>query len=433
MPSPASNPLNRRQFLRSSANNAAGVAAGMVGLAGVAGMATPNDRISVGVIGVRSQGKLLATTLAGMPEVCVTAVCDIDDHVASAAAHAVEEIQGRQPRQERDFRRLLEDPTIDAVVIATPNHWHALMTTWACEAGKDVYLESPVMHSLHEGPVMREIADRTRRVVSVGLPQRSGSQFASAIDYVKSGKLGSVHLAKAWTVHLRKPIGHKADTRPPEGVDYDLWLGPATARAFNPNRFHFNWQWFWDYGSGELGHWGVQMLDIARWGLGVNLPRQVSAIGGKHYFHDDQETPDTLQVNYAFTGKTIAWEHRLWSPHGQEGRNAAVAFYGDLGTLIVDRGGWKVYGQKDAAVGNSSEFLVPHLQNFIRSIRTREAPACDLETGRLSSALSTLGTIAYRLGRSVDFDPALEIFPNDRAAQMMIQLEYRAPWALPEV
>lgn len=427
-------PINRREFLGSSAKNAAGVAAGVVGVGVGVGLVKagtgPGDTVNLGIIGVRSQGKSLATALARLPGAHIATLCDVDDSVLATAVRAVAAEQGRTPAMERDFRRLLDDPAIDAVVIATPNHWHATMAAMTLQAGKDLYLETPVTHTLAEGQMLAAVAQSSNRIVAVGLPQRSGQQFLSAVDYLRSGRLGTVHLAKAWTVQQRKPIGRHADTAVPDGVDYDLWLGPAPARPFNVNRFHFNWQWFWDYGGGELGHWGVQMLDVARWGLGVGLPRQIAAMGGKHHFRDDQETPDTLLVNYAYPQATITWEHRLWSPFAQDGRSAAVAFHGDLGTLIVDRGGWKVYGGRDAPTAPGGDFLNPHLQDFLDCVRSRQQPACDLEAGRQSSALCHLGNIAYRLGRSVDFDPVRESFGSDRAAAGFANREPRGPWTL---
>ena len=403
----------------------------MVALAGVAAKAAPAERVAVAGIGLRGQGKELVTGLAGLPDVDLVAICDVDEGILPGVSQNVAEVQGRAPRWEHDFRRILDDPAIDAMVIATPDHWHALMTILACQAGKDVYVEKPVSHNIIEGERMLGVARQHQRVVQSGLQQRSGSHFQSAIEFVRSGKLGQVHLAKAWTVHTRKSIGFKKDAPLPQGVDYDLWLGPAAQRPFNANRFHHNWHWFWDYGTGELGNWGVHMLDIARWGLGVGLPTQVSAMGGKHYFQDDQETPDTLLVNYAYPGQTITWEHRLWSNHGIEGRSAAAAFYGELGTLVVDRGGWKVYDQKEAATSGSSELAIAHQRNFIDCIKTRGTPAAELEIGHLSSTLCHLGNIAFRLGRTVQFDSLAMNCGADAEANALLGREYRSPWELP--
>jgi predicted dehydrogenase len=425
--------ISRRQFLGSSAKNAAGVAAGMAGVVGLAGTvakAAPGERVSVGVIGVRGQGKSLAASLAGFTDADVAVLCDVDETQLPAASQAVEELQGRSPRWEKDFRRLLDDPSLDAVVIATPDHWHALMTVLACQAGKDVYVEKPVSHTITEGERMIAAARKFGRVVQCGLQQRSGAHFQSAVEFVRSGKLGQVNLAKAWIVHRRKPIGFKKDSPPPPGVDYDLWLGPAPERPFNANRFHANWHWFWDYGTGELGNWGAHLLDVARWGLGVELPARISAAGGKFYFNDDQETPDTLVVNYSYGSRTIVWEHRLWSTHGIEGRSAAVAFYGEHGTLVVDRGGWKAYDLKDPATSDTSEQARTHHRNFIDCVKSRSEPAANIECGHVTSALCHLGNIACRLGREVHFDPQAMNFANDAEANALLSRTYRSPWEI---
>jgi predicted dehydrogenase len=429
--------VNRRQFLGSSAKNAA-VAAGMVGLAGATAVAasstkaTASERVRIATIGVRNQGKALTSHLASLPDVGIVALCDVDESLRPTAMSAVGE--GRPaPRWESDFRRILDDRSIDAVVIATPDHWHAAMTILACQAGKDVYVEKPVSHNVREGQQMIAAARRSGRVVQSGLQQRSGTHFQSAVDFVRSGKLGAVHLAKAWTVHRRKPIGRKRDSTPPDGVNYDLWLGPAPARTFNANRFHYNWHWFWDYGTGELGNWGTHMLDVARWGLGVGLPTRVSATGGRFHFDDDQETPDTLVVQYAYPRATIVWEHRLWSTHGVEGRSAAAAFYGELGTLVVDRGGWKVYDFAETIASDSSEQPIAHLRNFVDCVKNRSRPAADIETGHVSSAMCHLGNIAYRVGREVTFMPETATFAGDRDANLLLSRSYRAGWELPSV
>ena len=453
--------ISRRQFLGSSAYGAAGMAAGVVSLGAATAKAAAGERVTVGVIGLRNQGKTLAAGLAALGDTEIIALCDVDQRMASVA-DAVESIQGRRPRFETEFRRILDDSPVDAVVIATPDHWHAVMTLLACQAGKDVYLEVPTSHTIAEGQLMLAAAQKHGRIVQTGLQQRSGSHFRSAVDLVRSGRLGEIKLARAWTVHKRKGIGFKADSPVPEGVDYDLWLGPAAARPFNANRFHHNWHWYWDYGSGELGRWGVHLLDVARWGLGVDLPSRVSSAGGKFHFHDDQETPDTQIVTYTFppasrpaerrgnergsspdiTGdgaanplpaKTIIWEHRHWHTHAPEGRSAAVAFYGEHGTLIVDRGGWKVYDCRDSLTSDTSDQAAPHYRNFIDSIRTRRPPIAGLESGHVSTTLAHLGNIAQRLGREIQFDPAAGNFGFDTEANALLSRAYRAPWELPRV
>jgi predicted dehydrogenase len=425
--------INRRRFLGQGAAGAAGMAASAVGIGQASASDSRSQQVRLGVIGVRSQGKALALAAAESPGVRVVSVCDVDESLRGRAAEAVTEVQHAQPRQVGDFRRMLDDPEVDAVVIATPDHWHALMTILACQAGKDVYVEKPISLTITEGEAMLAAADRHDRVVQCGLQQRSGEHFRSAIALVHGGEIGRVRLAKAWSVHRRQSIGLKTDGTPPAGVDYDLWLGPAPERAFNANRFHYHWRWNWDFGTGELGNWGAHLLDVARWGLQVDFPERVAASGGRLYFDDDQQTPDTLNVTYSFADATIVWEHRLWTQHGNEGRSAAVAFYGDQGTLVVDRSGWKIYDRSDSLTARASELKQAHLLDFTRAVRTRRSPSCDLETGHISSALCHLGNIAYRVGHEVAFDPQQQRFLNDDAADALLTRTYRSPWELPRV
>lgn len=403
--------VSRRQFLGRSAQQAAGVAVGVVGLTGVAAASartlnSPNERLGIGIIGVRNQGRLLAAGLAKLSGVEVRSLCDVDESQFAPAIREVVDAGQKTPSTVRDFRQMLDDPSIQAVAIATPDHWHAAMATLAFQAGKDVYLESPCTHTLAEGDSLVEAASRTERIVQVGLQQRSGTHFQTAIEFVQSGKLGAVRLAKAWIVHRRKSIGHRDVVEVPQNVDYAAWLGPAPTRAFQPNRFHFNWRWFWDYGGGELAHWGVHMLDIAQWGLQVGTPRRVSAVGGKYSFDDDQETPDALSVQYDFGHKSILWEQRLWSSHGVEGRSSGVAFHGDNGTLVVDRGGWKVYDHGEVVAADASDLLSAHLSNFVDSVRNRTSPNANLSVGLPAASLCHLGNAAYRTGHELRLDQA---------------------------
>ncbi|MCA9094265.1 MAG: Gfo/Idh/MocA family oxidoreductase [Planctomycetaceae bacterium] len=435
MPGPLQEYFNRREFLgvgaRNAATVAAGVAASVVALQSE-GRAAAGERVRLAGIGLRNQGKGVCSGLSALPDVEFAALCDIDEAQFGPLSSEIEKRQGKKPVWESDFRRLLDDKSIDAVVIATPDHWHANMTILACQAGKDVYVEKPISHNLLEGVRMVEAAGKYQRVVQVGTQQRSGSHFKSAVDYVNSGKLGTVNYAKAWTVSQRSNIGKKSETAVPPGVNYDLWLGPAPERPFQPNRFHYNWRWFWDYATGELGNWGVHMLDIARWGLGVELPTTISGMGDKLYFDDDQETPDCLVVNYSFPGgKMLTWEQRLFSKYGLDGRSAAAAFYGDKGTLIVDRGGWKVYGDSESPSSDTSDQSGAHYRNFIDCIKSRSTPNADILTGHLSTALCHLGTISQRVGKTIEFNPQNNSIPNDPAAEKLLTREYRKGYELP--
>ncbi len=266
-----------------------------------------------------------ATYSAASPpwdDVEVAAVdCDIDQSAVEETAQGrAGGAQKRQPRVEKDIRKVLEDRDVDALVVATPDHWHALATVWACQAGKHVYVEKPVSHNLVEGRRMIEAARKHDRVVQVGLQRRSGAHFQSAAEFVRSGRLGKIPFARAWIAGNRKSIGRKPDGEPPAGVDYDLWLGPAPERPFNPNRFHYNWRWNWDYGTGEIGNNGVHGLDVVRWVVGLDAPLRVTSGGGKLYYDDDQQTPDTQAVTFDFPATTVVWEHRVWSKTGPGGR-----------------------------------------------------------------------------------------------------------------
>lgn len=400
--------LNRRQFLGRSAQNAAGVAAGMVGLAGAAALAkgSASERVRLAVIGVRNQGKALASSFASLPDASVVSLCDVDENQFPAAVQAVQNFQGTSPKTERDFRRVVDDPSVDAVVIATPDHWHATMTALACEAGKDVYVETPACHFGGEAAQMIEAARTNQRIVAVGLPQRSGQHFQSAIRLVQSGQLGQVTLAKAWFVQRRQPLAPALPAEPPAGVNFESWLGPAPQRPFLEHRFHYHWRWFWEHGNGELGVWGSQLLDVARWGLDVAWPQRVASTNGRRVIADDAETPDALQVQFDCGDKTVIWEHRTWSNHAPEGRTAAVAFFGERGTLVVDRGGWKVYDSKESLTSDASELTLPHLADFLAAVKERRAPVADLEIGTVSARWGQLAAISHRVGREVQVDAA---------------------------
>jgi len=423
--------VSRRQFLGRSARNAAGVAAGMVSLSSVSA-SDSHPVVRVGVIGVRNQGRTLAGLLAAMPDVAVTALCDVDRNLEPAATKVVSEIQELPPRFETDFRRLLDDPNIDAIVIATPDHWHAIMAVMACKAGKDVYLEKPVSHTIEEGRRLVAAVAETGRVVQTGLQQRSGAHFQSAVELVRSGRLGEVRLAKAWLAQARKPAARRDDEPAPAGVNFDLWLGPAPERAFNAGRFHHHWHAFRDYGTGELGNWGVHLLDVARWGLGLDLPERVSATGISREDSRD-EFPETLSVLFSWPRHTITWEHRLWSNHGLEGRGSGVSFHGERGTLVVDRSGWKVYDSPERLTADASDLLGSHLRNFIDSIRTRRQPVADIQTGHISTMFCHLGNLSWQLNRELRIDPATQSILNDPEAIQLTMKTCRSPWQLPEV
>ncbi len=414
---------NRRTFLG---------AAGVLALSGklVAAAPSASEKVRVAVIGVRGRGRDLARSFAQSKGAEVVALCDIDDASFGKLPESVEEISGKAPRTEKDFRRLLDDKAIDAVAVATPDHWHALITVMACQAGKDVYCEKPACHNVVEGRRMVEAARKYNRVVQIGTQRRSMSHVKDAVEQVQSGKIGKVGMARAWIHQQRKSIGHGSPGEVPKGVDYAMWQGPAPDRPFYANRFHYNWHWFWNWGTGELGNNGIHGLDVARWGLGVEAPLRVSSGGGKYVFDDDQEVPDTQIVTWEFPESCIVWEHRMWSKHGTEGLGFGIAFYGDKGTLLVDEKSWRIEdGEK--AEGKSSGGQASHVQNFLDCVHSREKPNADVEIGHLSTRLCHLGNIAYRTGRKLTFDAAREAFVNDPEADKLLGREYSSRFEMP--
>jgi predicted dehydrogenase len=415
--------MHRRQFLASAAALTAVTAAGAAD--------KPNDRIRIAVVGVHGRGRDLLKGFASFDDVEIAYVCDPDSNVIAPALKLAAAGQRREPRVEKDIRKVLEDRGLNAIAVAAPDHWHALATVWACQAGKDVYCEKPVSHNLVEGRRMVEAARKYERVVQVGTQRRSASHLHSAVEFVRSGKLGKVPFAKTWIAGNRKTIGKKADGPVPDGVDYDLWTGPAPERPFNPNRFHYNWHWNWDYGTGELGNNGIHALDVARCVLGLDAPTRITAGGGKYFYDDDQQTPDTLVAVFDFPGTCVTWEHRIWSKTGAEGESFSTMLYGEKGTLIFDKKGWHVIDGVEASdkLGDAEK---PHLRNFLDCVKDRKRPNADIEEGHKSTRLCHLGNIAYRVGRVLHFDGATETIAGGAEASKLLGRTYRKPFVMPE-
>jgi predicted dehydrogenase len=372
---------------------------------------------------------------SAFPDVEIGYLCDPDERVIAKALKAISPQQKRAPKVVKDLRKVNDDPAVHAVVVATPDHWHALATVWACQARKDVYVEKPISHNLVEGRRMVEAARRYERVVQVGTQRRSAAHVAAAAQLVREGRLGKVPFARAWIAGNRKTIGRKADAPVPAGVDYDLWQGPAPARPFNPNRFHYNWHWHWDYGTGELGNNGIHGLDTARWVLGLDAPVRITCGGGKYFYEDDQQTPDTQVATFDFPTCALTWEHRIWSRTGLAGEGFGVILYGEKGTLVFDRRGWHVedgLGPVAKLTERQSEMERPHLRNFLDRVRDRRKPNADVEEGHKSTRLCHLGNIALRVGRTLRFDAASEKVVGDPEANRLLGRAYRRPFVMPE-
>ena len=399
-----------------------------------------NERPNLALIGARNQGRgvALRSIQAGAH---IKTLCDIDDAINGQVNPLLAKAQNRTPEYVKDFRRVLDDKDIDAVIIATPDHWHTHMALLALHAGKDVYLEKPVSQTIHEGHLIRDAARKHNRIVQIGTMRRSGDHFRTAAEFVGSGKLGKVCLITAWMCQERKSIGRPADSTPPATADYEAWLGPAPKRPFNSNRFHYNWRFFWDYGNSELGNQGVHMLDIALWGIeklrgGLDrcLPTRISSQAGIYWLDDAKEVPDTQTVSYDFGDFLLDWELRSFSGYMTiEGTRAGTAFYGVDGTLVVDASGWKVT-YKDGSPGPSAPGAkMVHEANFLASLKSRQRPNADIEIGRLSTTLTHLGNISHHLQRDIRFDPKTETFPDDKEANARLRKQYRKGYELPKV
>jgi predicted dehydrogenase len=368
----------------------------------------------------------------------VTHLCDVDQ-ASLERADAVWKEAGAagRPRHVTDMRRILEDSTVNAVVIATPDHWHTPAAILACDAGKDVYVEKPISHNIREGRLIIDAARRNQRIVQHGTQSRSIPAIMRAIDFVRSGGIGKILMAKAWDVQLRDDIGHKPDGPVPDGVDYELWLGPAPWIPFNENRFHYTWHWHWHFGTGDAGNDGVHQIDIARWALGASYPKIVSGMGRKVFFDDDQQTPDTMNVIFDYGDKAMIWEMRIWNPYGMEGVDNGVAVYGTEGMVQIGRwngkGGFKVFDREGGLVRHE-EANEPetHARNFIDCVKSRRLPNADVGEAHLSALHSHLANIVSRVGRNVRFDQETETIVADPEANLYVSRRYRTHWATPQ-
>ncbi len=426
--------MNRRRFLASSS-----IAMGATAFAPAALCAarTANQRITLGVMGLNGRGRALATVLAAQPDVDIAYLCDVDESAIGPTKESIAKTKQHAPQAVSDFRRILDDPAVDGLAIATPDHWHALATIHACAAGKHVLVEKPASHNVIEGQRMVAAARKHSRHVQVDTQRRSSAAMKAMVDFLSSGAIGKLHFARSWITSRRENIGHAADEAVPAGVDYDLWLGPAPLRSFNRNHFHYQWHWFWQYGTGELGNNGVHGLDLARWGLGVEMPASVVSSGAKQFFNDDQVTPDTQVVCYEYPGLTLVWEHRTWSPYGLNDSTFGVEFHGADGVVTTDGRTWWIHRPKEPkklGFDGDTAYEPQHQRNWLDAIRGDAQLTADIEVGHTSTAICHIGNISQRVGRKLSWDAAAWRFaPADADANALLGREYRAPWTLPDV
>jgi predicted dehydrogenase len=405
-----------------------------------------NDRVRVGLIGCGGQGSGDWRNFLAQSDVSPVAVCDVYDPFRERAAQMCKE----KVDQYKDFRRMLERSDVDAVIVATPDHWHALLTIMACKAGKDVYVEKPLSHSLREGRVMVDTARKYKRVVQVGAQQRSGEHYAKAIGLIRDGTIGAVHSVSAyWTRNMMpgfKPRELKSGLT--SALDWDLWLGPAPAVPFDPLRFAYNWRWFWDYSGGQMTNWGAHSLDIVRWALDAKAPSAVAAFGGRYELKDGGETPDVQQAIYSFPGCVVTWNgceisgfEPIRYPEGDPRIKPLIEFHGTKGSMVLTRRGFWVTPQIWTGDGADHETPAmqpltaaatgfPHARNFLDCVKSRKRPIADVEEGHLTVAMCHLGNMATKLSRTLRWDAEKEEVIGDSEANRLLSISYRKPWTL---
>lgn len=438
--------IDRREFIKTSAASAVSSGVALQGSTVSSRVLGANDRIVVGVIGPGRQGQGNQKGLLRQKDVEVAAVCDVYTPNLMKAAEI-----SPQAEKYTDFRRILDRKDIDVVMIATPDHWHALQMVMACQAGKDVYVEKPISLTIDEGHKMVQAARKYNRVVQVGTQQRSGVHFQKVVDIVRSGKIGKISFVRTWNYGNQYPegIGSPPDSAPPPDLDWDMWLGPAPKVPFNPNRFgvvpnNFSYfRCFWDYAGGMMTDWGIHLLDIVQWAMNVDYPQAVSASGGKFYLQDNRETPDTLLATYEYPGFVCTYENRVCNGHPVNGHGYGIMFHGTEGTLFVDREGFEIIPEKRRDKDNkqvdrmeamkekgSNNQHETHVRNFVECVKSRQKPISDIEIGHRSSSAAILGNIAYRTRRRIVWDGKIEQIVGDREASKFLSKPYRKPWVL---
>lgn len=441
---------SRRKFLRNSATIIGGgmlaTSANKRAFAILKKSMAPSDQLNIGAIGINGMGWTDTSAALKIPGVNLLAVCDVDQNVIARQLknYASMGKDAATIKTYSDYRKLLDNKDIDAVIIGTPDHWHALIMMDACMAGKDVYCEKPVGNSIGECRAMVKAQQRYNRVVQCGQWQRSEQHFKDAVDYVQSGVLGNIRTVKVWCYQgWMKPGPVVPDSAPPNGVDYTKWLGPAQTRPFNASRFHFNFRWFWDYAGGLMTDWGVHLLDYGLLGMKSPVPKSIAALGGRFAYPDlYEETPDTLTTLYEFDNFNMVWDSAMGIDNGPYNRDHGIAYIGNNGTLILNRGGWEVIEEKQSEHKVSKPFapvtdngIDKHLQNFVDVVKSRkfEDLHCPIEAGAHVATVAQMGNIAYRSGKKLAWDAVNEKFTDASVNQQYMMKEYHNGYKLPKV
>jgi predicted dehydrogenase len=423
---------DRRLFLKAGATLfAASALPGNRSRAQAADTVSPNETIRIAVMGVNGRGLALARSFMAVSGAEVVTLCDVDSRAADRAAEAVAKAQSRPATIEKDIRKVVDDSSVDVLVVAAPNHWHAPATILGCAAGKHVYVEKPCSQTAEEGELAVQAARKYDRVVQMGSQRRSWPAVAEGIEKLHAGAIGEVLYARTWYNNRRAAIGTGQQVSVPDWLDWDLWQGPAPRRPFVDNIVHYNWHWHWHWGNGELGNNGVHGLDVARWGLQVTYPTRVTAGGGKYRHDDDQETPDTMMVTYDFPeGKTITWEGLSWSPLGSRDSGFGVSFHGTNGSMVIRDAGYVTYDMQNRETGSQTGAGgdADHLENFLSCIRTGDRPRADIEEAHRSTLMCHLGNIAYRTSSVLTTDAANGHIVNHAEAAKLWGREYDKNW-----
>jgi len=427
--------ISRRSFLKA----AGGTLAASVALRGAPALGGigANEKIGLGFIGVGGRGSFHLSQFSRMNDVNVAAIADVSEEKRKRAAAG---LKGKPVQLFEDFRDLLALKDVDAVVIATPDHWHAICTLLACQAGKDVYVEKPTGQNLRESRAMVTAARKYDRVVQLGTQQRSGPTWIEAVNKVKSGELGKVSLVRAWNCWDLKSIhadmGNPSDAPTPPGLNYDMWLGPAAKRNFNPRHYDFYFYYFWQYSGGMISAWGVHLFDVVTWAMGPTI-KSVTTTGGKFVFNDARDMPDTAAILFECPNYVFTYEMRHGNGKDPWGdMDHGLEFYGTKGTIWLNRNGYTYFPEEDrkkSAFVRDQGLDEPHKRNFLDCVRSRQRPNADIELGHLGSIPGYLGNIAYRVGRRITWDGEKETIPGDPEADKLLGREYREPYVLPKV
>ncbi|MEE9462964.1 MAG: Gfo/Idh/MocA family oxidoreductase [Bacteroidales bacterium] len=426
--------IPRRQFVKNTALVGAALSLPTVIPAQAFGA---NDRVNVAVLGVNGRGKNHIDGFMNLDNVQVTTLVDPDMNICKERAKEYGEKYNTEMKPVQDQREVFDNKEIDVVSIASTNHWHALSTIWACQAGKDVYVEKPGSHNLWEGRKMVEAAAKYDRIVQHGVQLRSSKAIREAVQLLRDGYIGDVYMARGLVFRWRADIGDKGFESVPDGIDYDMWTGPAPMRPFTRNLVHYNWHWHWDYGNGDVGNQGIHETDLCMWGLDVGLPTKITSMGGKFLWDDCKEVPEvqTSIYHYPAEKKMIQFEVRHWCTNLEDGAGVGNIFYGEKGYMVVKGyDTYETYLGQDRTPGQKGKDGGDHYKNFIDAVRAHDKTMlhAPVETAHLSSGLAHLGNISYRLGRQLTFNPKAEKFINDTDADKMLTRNYRAPYVVPD-